>query len=609
MNSKEIRKKYINFFRKRGHVVIPSSSLIPENDPTLLFVNSGMFPLVPYFLGENHPQGKKLVNFQRSFRSDDIDEVGDGRHTTFFEMLGNWSFGEYFKRDQLFWWFEFLIEELSFDINKIYQTVYSGDDKTSKDNDSVLIIKEIYEKYGISIEDTPKELSKINFRKHKIFSYKEKNWWQRGDSVGELGGPDSETFYDTGKKHDPSFGNFCHPNCDCGRFIEIGNSVFMQYQKEKIGWNELKNKNVDFGGGLERLSMISEGLNSVFETDLFFPIIQKIEKISGKKYKENFKEFEIIADHIKAAVFLIGDERGVIPSNKQQGYYVRRLIRRSIRYGRQIGINGSWLDTLLDEIIDIYKDYYPELERNRALITKELKKEEDAFNKTITKGLKEFEKLINKKKISGKDLFNLYQTYGFPIEITKELAEERNQEIDEEGFKKELENHKKLSQTASAGLFKGGLADSKESTTKLHTATHLLLSALRIVLKENITQKGSNINSDRLRFDFSYSKKITDEELSLVEGIINDKIKSNLKVVRKEMKLKDALKSGALSFFGERYPEIVTVYSIEEESGIIFSKEICRGPHVKRTSEIGGIKITKEEASSSGVRRIRAVLS
>ncbi len=617
MKSLDIRNKFIEFYKERGHKLIPSASLIPENDPTLLFVNSGMFPLVPYLLGEDHPKGKRLVNFQRSFRTDDIEEVGDNRHTTFFEMLGNWSLGDYFKEEQLNWWFEFLVETIGLDPKKIYQTVYLGDGNIPKDDESISILKNIYNKYGIKAEEGPETLSKgdlgpgveIDFDEHRIFAYRDKNWWERGDALGELGGPDSETFYDTGKDHNLKFGEHCHINCDCGRFLEVGNSVFMQYQKTEDGWAELKNKNVDFGGGLERLVMVTSGVDNIFETDVFLPIISAIEDLSGKKYRDNFKEFEIIADHIKAATFIMGDERGVAPSNKQQGYFVRRLIRRAIRYGKQIGINSDgWLKNLSVKVIEINKDIYPELENNSSFILEEIEKEENRFQSSLVKGLREFEKIGGEKVISGENAFNLYQTYGFPIEMIFELANERGQELDISSFQDQLKRHKELSQVTSAGMFKGGLADSGEKTTKFHTATHLLLKSLREVLGEEVAQKGSNITSERLRFDFSYSRKLTEQEIKEVEDMVNNKIEDDFEVTKEEMNLEEALSSGALAFFGEKYPDRVKVYTIKDEAGNIFSKEICQGPHISRTSEIGQFKIIKEESSSSGIRRIKAII-
>lgn len=606
MNSKEIRTKFISFYNQKGHKTIPSVSLIPENDSTLLFVNSGMFPLTQYLSGEKHPLGNRLVNYQRSFRTDDINDIGDKRHTTFFEMLGNWSLGDYFKEEQLNWWFDFIINEIGLDPSKIYQTVYLGNGSIPKDNESIDILKKIYSKYGINVYEAKEILrgapeEEIDFSKFKIFGYRDKNWWQRDDAVGELGGPDSETFYDTGKKHDPAYGEFCHPNCDCGRFLEIGNSVFMQYIKTENGWEELKNKNVDFGGGLERLTMVSNGMSSIFETDLFYPIISKIEELSGKKYSENVVPFEIIADHIKASCFILGDVRGVPPSNKQQGYFVRRLIRRAIVYGRNIGIESFSVD-LVKEVINIYKEYYPELRDNYDFVVSEIKKEEDKFRKTLDKGLKEFNK-IEGDVISGKDAFNLYQTYGFPIEITEELAQKIGKMVDMDSFNLEMDRHKKLSQTTSAGMFKGGLADSEELTTRLHTATHILLYSLRSVLGDSVVQKGSNITKERLRFDFSFERKLTDDEISKIEKMVNKIIADDLEVAKTEMPLDDALNSGALASFGERYPDLVTVYSIDG-----LSREVCRGPHVKRTSELGNFKIIKQESSGEGIRRIKAIL-
>ncbi len=609
MNSFEIRQKFIDFYEKRGHKIIPSVSLLPQNDPSLLFVNSGMFPLVPYLLGQKHPQGKRLVNFQRSFRSDDIEEIGDDRHTTLFEMLGNWSLNDYYKKEQLNWWFEFLIEVLKIDIKKIYQTTYLGNEYIEKDDESINIIKDIYKKYGIKAQEGIVSLEKeIDFNKYNIFSYQEKNWWQRGDSVGELGGPDSETFYDTGKKHNPVFGKFCHLNCDCGRFLEIGNSVFIQYQKKENGWQEINNKNVDFGAGLERLAVAVNNLDDIFETDLFSPIISKIQEISNKKYKDYNKNFRIIADHIKAVTFIIGDERGVGPSNKQQGYFVRRLIRRLIRYANQIDISSDeWLQQLSQQVIDIYKSVYPELDKNSNVVFNELNKEQKAFSKTLERGLKEFNKLSKEKIIDGKKAAVLYQTYGFPIEMIQELAQENNQKVDKQGFLNEIKKHKDMSRTASAGIFKSGLADNSEKTTKLHTATHLLLAALRMVLGNEVYQKGSNINSERLRFDFSFNRKIDDQEIKEIEKIVNDKINQNLKIKKQEMSLDQALKSGALGCFGEKYPEKVIVYTIGNEQ--VFSKEICHGPHVEQTSQIGKFKIIKQESCASGIRRIKATIS
>ncbi len=617
MKSKELRQKYLDFFKKKGHAIIPSASLIPENDPSILFTNSGMSPLVPYLLGEKHPEGVRLANTQKSFRAEDIEEVGDSRHTTFFEMLGNWSLGDYFKKEQLSWWFEFLVEELKLDPNRIYQTVYAGSEFAPRDNESIEILKEIYAKYGVVAEEGPQTLGKgeegpgaeIDFSKYRIFAYKDKNWWQRGDAVGELGGPDSETFYDTGRPHDPKFGPHCHLNCDCGRFIEIGNSVFMQYQRTKDGWCELKNKNVDFGGGLERLVMVTEGKNSVFETDLFKDIISKIEELSGLKYNDNKKAFEIIADHLKAASFVMGDDKGIAPSNVDQGYIVRRLIRRAVRYGRQIGIEKTgWTPYIAEAVLGIYGEVYPELERNFDFIKDNLEKEETKFARTLEKGLKELEKISSSKDVDGKTAFDLYQTYGFPLEMTEEeLAKKGKKIIDKEGFKEAMKRHQELSRTAAAGKFKGGLADHSEETTKLHTAAHLLLAALRKVLGDHVVQKGSNITAERLRFDFSHPQKLTEEEKQKVEELVNKAIQDDLPVTFEEMTLEEAKKRGAMGVFESRYGERVKVYKIGEGDNV-FSYEICGGPHVERTGVLGHFQIIKEKSSGAGVRRIKAVL-
>ncbi len=625
MTSFELRNKYLEFFKSHGHTIIPSASLLPENDSSLLFVNSGMFPLVPYLLGEKHPAGNRLVNSQKSFRTEDIDEVGDSRHNTFFEMLGNWSFGDYFKEEQLTWWFEFLFNELALDPKRIYQTVYAGsvDGKIAKDQESVDILKRLFKKYKVEAEEGPATIGpgaagsgeELDFSKQRIFAYVDKNWWQRGDAVGELGGPDSETFYDTGKPHDLAYGEHCHPNCDCGRFLEIGNSVFMQYQKDVSAWKEMKNKNVDFGGGLERILMVLNNTDSIFKTDLFRAAILKIEELSGKKYEDNKRAFEVIADHLKAATFIIGDERGVGPANSDQGYIVRRLLRRAIRYGRQLGIRQEQsLQEIAKVFIADYQSFYPELQKNSAFIIKEIDKEEEKFNRTLEKGIIEFEKLAH-RDIDGLSAFNLYQSYGFPLEITEELAAEKGLRVDREAFKTELRKHQELSRTASAGKFKGGLADSSEATTKLHTAAHLLLAALRKVLGEHVSQKGSNITAERLRFDFSHPEKMTIEQIAAVEDLVNGAISAGLDMDFEELSLSEAKASGATGVFDSKYGDRVKVYTAGKNNGAshkdwdeIFSREICGGPHVSSLKNLGHFKISKEEASSSGVRRIKATL-
>jgi len=613
MTANELRQKYLDFWKSKNHAIISSASLIPENDSTLLFTNSGMFPLVPYLLGETHPAGIRLADSQKSFRTEDIDEVGDSRHNTFFEMLGNWSLGDYFKKEQLNWWFEFLVSELKMDPSKIYQSVYAGseDGKITKDEEAIAILKEIFIKYNVSAEEGPMTTGKgelgsglaCDFSKQRIFAYRDKNWWKRGDTIGELGGPDSETFYDTGKEHNPAYGEHCHPNCDCGKFLEIGNSVFMQYQKAVDGWQELANKNVDFGGGLERILMVISNENSIFKTDLFARIIAKIEELSGKKYADNVKAFEVVADHIKSATFIVGDDKGVAPSNTDQGYIVRRLLRRAIRFGRGLGITKDmWTKEVAHVVISDYKDTYPELGRNQAFIEENFDNEEEKFNRTLENGLKEFNKISG--DIDGASAFNLYQSYGFPVEITEELAAEKGVKVDKAGFTAELTKHQELSRTASAGKFKGGLADSSEATTKLHTAAHLLLAALRQVLGDHVSQKGSNITAERLRFDFSHPEKMTAEQITEAERLVNEAIAKSFEVTCEEISLEEAKNTGAMGVFDSKYGEKVKVYTAGD-----FSREICGGPHVNNTGILGHFTIVKEESSSSGVRRIKATLS
>ncbi len=604
--------------------MIPSASLLPDKDSTLLFVNSGMFPLVPYLLGEEHPEGKRLANHQKCFRTDDIEEIGDKRHTTFFEMLGNWSLGDYFKEEQLNWVFEFFVDELGLEPEKLYVSVHRGnpDIGISKDEDSVEIWKEIFKKKGIEADDVDLA-EEQGMQGGRIFYYPDKeNWWSRAGTPeemppGEPGGPDSELFYDLGEdlghhENSPYREDPCHLNCDCGRFIEIGNSVFIEFLKTEEGFEKLPKQNVDFGGGLERLAMITQGKTSIFEADIFLPVTKKIEELSSLNYRDNVRSFEVIADHVKAATFIIGDEKGISPSNKEQGYFVRRLLRRAIRHGRQLGITSdSWVGSVAEEVIGIYKDTYPEIEKNKDFVYENISKEEKEFQETLRKGVKEFDKLKDKKVISGESAAFLYQTYGFPIELTEEMAEERGQEVDKEGFQREMEKHKELSREYSAGAFKSGLGGDDDRTVKLHTATHLLLAALREVLDDEVLQEGSNITSERLRFDFSFHRKLTEEEKEEVEKRVNEMIEKDLVVEKEEMDLEEALESGALASFKEKYPSRVWVYSISDEQGNVHSREICTGPHVKRTSELGELGsffIKKEESSSSGIRRIKAVL-
>ncbi len=583
MKSADVRRKFIEFYKSRGHVEVPSAPLVPENDPTTLFISAGMQPLILNILGEPHPAGKRLVNSQKAVRMQDIDEVGDNRHTTFFEMLGNWSLGDYFKKEQLPWVWEFLIKELGLAKERLYVSVLKGDEESVS----------IWKKLGI-----PEE---------KIFYYgTDKNWWSRAGGpekmpLGEPGGPDSEVFYEfTHVEHDPKFGKTCHPNCDCGRFMEIANSVFMQYRKQQDGsLEELSNKSVDFGGGLERLVAATEDNPDVFMTDLFSPIVARLEKLSGKNYQNETRAMRIIIDHIKASVMLITD--GVTPSNKSQGYVLRRLIRRAILYGRNLGIHNTGdMGSLVESVAEIYKDVYPEV-MNKSLETRQrIVEEAERFGKTLEKGLHEVEKI---QSINGKTAFFLYESFGFPWEMTEEIARERNQRVDHAQFEEEFKKHQDLSRSAAKGMFKGGLADQSEMTTKLHTATHLLHSALRKILGDHVEQKGSNITASRLRFDFSHGTRVDEAERVKIEELVNEKIDENIPVRRLEMEKSKALKLGALAFFPEKYPDVTSVYKIGE-----YSMELCGGPHVSFTGTLGHFTITKEESAGAGVRRIYATL-
>lgn len=627
LKSAEIREKYLQYFQKQGHAIIPSASIMPENDPTTLFTSSGMQPLVPYLLGEKHPEGKRLVNAQKSFRAEDMEEVGDNRHTTFFEMLGNWSLGDYFKKEQLPWFFGFLTEELGLDPQRLYVTVFRGNEDIgiAKDQEAIDTWKEIYKKVGIEAHDidyrTIQEAEEVGLAGGRIFCYVErKNWWSRSGvpsnmPVGEPGGPDSEMFIDLGadlKKHENSAwaDKKCHVNCDCGRFIELGNSVFMEFIRTEKGFEKLKQQNVDFGGGLERIVMAVQGKDNIFETDLFINILNKTTELSGgKKYKDHYREFEVIADHMRASTFIMGDDRGVAPSNTGQGYLVRRLLRRALRYGRLLGITQElWLAEIAKIIVADYQEIYPELGRNLNFIVQNINEEQLKFEKTLERGLKEFEKIeAGNKVVSGIDAFNLFQSFGFPIEMTKELALEKGLTVDEVDFQKELEKHQELSRTASAGMFKGGLADQSQETTRLHSAAHLMLAGLRKVLGDHVIQRGSNITAERLRYDFVHPEKMTEEQIKQVEEYVNSAIEKKLPVKCEEMEIGQAKELGAMGVFESKYGEMVKVYSFGEGENMA-SMEICGGPHVSNTGELGHFKIQKEESSSAGVRRIKAIL-
>ena len=579
----ELIKKYIEFFKSKGHKEIPGASLVPSNDPTVLFTTAGMHPLVPFLLGQKHPLGKRLVDVQKCIRTGDIEEVGDEVHHTFFEMMGNWSLGDYFKKEAIDFTFEFHTKILGIPLERYAVSVFAGNKNAERDNESASVWKSL----GI---------------KEERIAYLEDNWWGPAGSVGPCG-PDTEQFFWKDNK------NSAPKKFDAtdNRWVEIGNDVIMQYVKdEKANYNLAKQKNIDFGGGVERTLAVLNGMSDNYLTSIFKPIINEIEKLSGKKYSGNEKSMRIIADHIKAGVFIISD--GVTPSNTERGYVLRRLIRKAIRHGLLLGIKENFTTKIVDSVIQIYPDSQ-ELVKNRNQIITELSNEENRFRTTLETGIKMFEKMAGEnKKIDCKTAFLLYQSYGFPIEMTQELAKEKNIEIDEEGFQKECQIHQELSRTASAGTFKSGLADNSEATTRLHTAAHLLNEALRVVLKDKeIKQKGSNINVERLRFDFNFPRKLEANEIKAIEDWINDKIKNKLEVKREEMKVEDALKSGAHGEFGAKYPEIVSVYTIADGKSVI-SKEICTGPHIKNTSELGKFKILKEESSAAGIRRIKAII-
>ena len=586
MDRKQLIKAYLDFYKSKGHKEIANSSLIPVNNPTVLFTTAGMHPIIPYLLGQSHPLGKRLCDVQRCIRTQDIDDVGDTYHHTFFEMLGNWSLGDYFKSEAIEFSFEFFTKVLKIPLDRFAVSCFVGDSTAPKDDEAA----KTWERLGIS--------------KDRIaFLGKEDNWWET-PGAGPCG-PDTEMFYwklnnkKPPKKFDPKDKNW----------VEIGNDVLMQYSKDDSGkYKEAKQKNIDFGGGVERIVSTLNGLEDNYLAPYFIPIIKQIEKLSGKKYDESeevTKSMRIIADHIKAAVFIIAD--GVTPTNSEQGYVLRRLIRRAIRHGRNIGISHFTKD-IAKSVFEIYEDY-DVIKKNREKIIVELEKEEVRFLETLEKGIREFEKIIKNhtKIIPGKLAFLLYQSYGFPIEITVELAKENNIEVNIQEFNSELENHQKLSRTATEGRFKSGLGDTTKETTKLHTATHLLEAALRKILGNEVSQKGSNITGERLRFDFSFNRKLTADEIKKAEELVNSAIKDKLQVKREEMSPQEAKKSGALGFFEHKYGDIVSVYTIGNPKEP-FSKEICTGPHVDNTSELGKFKIVKEEASSSGVRRIKAVL-
>jgi alanyl-tRNA synthetase len=641
----EIRSKFLSYMKEKGHAVVPSASLVPENDPTTLFTGSGMQPMMPYLLGQKHPLGTRIADSQKCFRSQDIEEVGDNRHTTFFEMLGNWSFGDYYKEEQITWMFHFFVKEYNLDLNNFYISCFAGNEALGvpRDTFSAELWQKLFKERGLTVaiggEPERDGIRTVNGITDHIFYYSEKkNWWSRAGvpakmPEGEPGGPDTEMFYD----FDPidASGNHihdihkkskyredvCHPNCDCGRFMEIGNNVFMQYKKTVNGFEELPQMNVDHGSGLERWVAAIRNDADMFNIDVFGDAKKILHAISGKEYvsdiavtftdlKDPTFAYRVILDHTRAAVFLIGD--GIVPGNKDQMYFVRRLIRRAVRYARNLGIHENFMVRVANTFIDYYGDTYENLRTRKEVILSEIEKEEAKFRKTLEGGMKEFEK-VAKGSVSGEDAFNLLQSYGFPIELTEDLAKEKGITVDKGTFEKLKKEHSENSRTASEGKFKGGLGGDGEMEVKYHTATHMLHQALREVLGETVYQKGSNITPERLRFDFSFDRKMTDEEKKKVEDIVNARIKEALPVIREEVSMDEARARGAIGLFGEKYGDTVSIYRIGEGKtrgdNNLFSMEFCGGPHVENTSVLGTFSIQKEEAVSVGVRRIKAILS
>ena len=586
MDTFELRQRYHQFFEKRLHRAIPSASLLPENDPSVLFTTAGMHPLVPFLLGEPHPLGKRLVNVQRCLRTNDIEEVGDSSHLTFFEMLGNWSLGDYFKQESLRWSYEFLTAELGIDADRLAVTVFAGDEDAPRDDEAAGIWRS------------------LGMREARIyFLPKEDNWWGPAGATGPCG-PDSEIFYDTGQPDHPS----CRPGCSCGKWFEIWNNVFMEYYKTADGtYRKLDQRNVDTGMGVDRTVAVLNGYDDVFKIDTLAPLVERIEQLSGRQYADNPRAFRVVADHVRASAMAVAD--GVYPSNVEAGYVVRRMLRRAVLYGRDLGITQSFCGELSRTAVDLFKDVYPGLDGKQELVAGELAQEEEKFKRTLERGLNEYHKLAERLRrkgervIDGEQSFNLFQTYGFPLPLTVELAQQGGLEVDQAGFEQAYQAHKDLSRRGTEAKFSGGLADRSDETTRLHTATHLLHAALRQVLGPHVQQMGSNITPERLRFDFRHSQRLDDEQLRQVETLVNQQIERDLPVSFEIMPLEQALQGGALAFFGERYGEQVKVYQIGD-----YSKEVCGGPHARHTGELGHFKIAKQEAVGQGVRRIRGVL-
>ncbi len=645
MSGNEIRERYLRFFKERGHAIVPSSALVPENDPTTLFTGSGMQPMLPYLLGEIHPKGTRIVDSQKCFRAEDIEEVGDNRHTTFFEMLGNWSFGDYFKKEQIEWMFEFLTTEVGIDPKRLYISAFGGDETFNipRDEEAPKIWQALFAKHGIGAKVADIGSEQAGYERgmkdgERIFYYEaKKNWWSRAGvpknmPVGEPGGPDSEMFFDFGTPHDPKWGEHCHPNCDCGRFMEIGNNVFMQYIKRgESQFEELEYKNIDFGGGLERVAAAAIDSPDVFKTDLFVNTIAQIERMANKPYETNERPFRVIADHIRGAVFMIGD--AVLPGSADQEYFVRRLLRRAVRYADTLNIPAGTFADLAESVIVTYTEHYPALAEKRSFIKETIAREEEQFRKTLEAGLKQFNKvslqihLTSKvedgKKVIDKDTppttkqvitadkaFDLYTTYGFPIELTQEIAAEKGFEVDMAGFDTLMKEHRDKSRAGAEQKFKGGLADSSEKVIELHTATHLMLAGLQKELGHHIHQAGSNITGERLRYDFTHPEKIERDVLDRIEVFVNKAITEGGEVSIAMMSKVEAQNDPTIeASFWDRYPDEVKVYTMTAKDGTVLSRELCGGPHVARLEDIKGtFKIVKEESSSAGVRRIKAVL-
>ena len=627
MNAQEIRNSYLEFFKKRGHAVIARAPLVLKDDPSTLFTGSGMQPMIPYLLGEPHPKGVRITDSQTCLRAQDIEDIGDNRHTTFFEMLGNWSMGDYFKEQQIEWMFEWLSEVVGLDMSRLYITAFIGAPEygIEKDTEAASVWKRLFEAEGLSSDEAEIGSEENGATRgikegERIFYYDgSKNWWSRNGGpettpIGDPCGPDSEMFYDFGTPHDPAFGEYCHPNCDCGRFMEIGNNVFMAYRKVSEGvFEPLEKPNIDHGSGLERIAAAVIDSPDVFRISLLWPIIEKIENLSRKSYESNTVSMRVIADHLRAATFLAVD--GCVPANKEQGYVMRRLLRRAIRFAFDLGIEQNFFEQIVPVIADLYATDYPEVAANRETIIAVLVKEEKVFRQTLRKGLQQLNKFAGDGLVTGVELFTLYDTYGFPVELSTEEAIKQDITLSDnwrEEFDAKMEEQRNRSRTATKGEFKGGLAGDDLIHKKYHTATHLLQSALREVIGTGIQQHGSNITEERLRFDFSFDRKVTREELDKAEELVNGWMAEDLPVSFTMYPTQEALDMGAIGPFGERYNEEVKVYQMGEGDRIV-SLEICGGPHVDRTGQLAEdgkkFKITKEEASSAGIRRIKAVLA